>query len=102
LSSTSTGDIKDKANEMKTKMTTAVSTSQAKMKDSFSTIQNQLQTYGNQIGDYLKTMNANVEDYKFAVEKIDNGLTVDVRFKATIKAQNTPGTTTTSTPNPGT
>jgi hypothetical protein len=74
---------------MKTKVTTAVSTQQAKVKDSMANIQNQLQSYGNQIGEYLKTMNANVEDYKFAVEKIDNGLTVDVRFKATIKQQNT-------------
>jgi hypothetical protein len=72
-------------------MTTAINTQQQKMKDSFSTIQNQLQTYGNQIGDYLKTMNANVEDYRFSVEKIDNGLTVDVRFKATIKQQGTTG-----------
>jgi hypothetical protein len=97
LSSTTTGDVKDKANEMKTKVTTAVTTSQAKMKDSFSAIQSQLQTYGNQIGDYLKTMNANVEDYRFAVEKIDNGLTVDVRFKATIKGQDNTGTTTPGT-----
>ncbi len=96
MSSTTTGDVKDKAAEVKTKVTTAVTTSQAKMRDSFSAIQSQLQTYGNQIGDYLKTMNANVEDYRFAVEKIDNGLTVDLRFKATIKANSadttTPGT----------
>jgi hypothetical protein len=86
LSST-TGDNNDKTTDIKTKVTTAMSTSQAKVKDSFGNIQNQLQTYGNQIGDYLKTMNANVEDYRFSVEKIDNGLTVDVRFKATIKQQ---------------
>jgi hypothetical protein len=85
----STSDIKDKANEMKTKVSTAIGTQQQKMKDSFSNIQSQLQSYGNQIGEYLKTMNANVEDYRFAVEKIENGLTVDVRFKATIKQQDT-------------
>jgi hypothetical protein len=72
---------------MKTKVTTAVNAQQQKVKDSFTNIQSQLQTYGNQIGEYLKTMNANVEDYRFSVEKIDNGLTVDVRFKATIKQQ---------------
>jgi hypothetical protein len=85
----STTDTKDKTNDMKTKVTTAVNAQQQKVKDSFTNIQSQLQTYGNQIGEYLKTMNANVEDYRFAVEKIDNGLTVDVRFKATIKQQGT-------------
>lgn len=85
--SSTTGDNNDKTTDIKTKVTTAMSTSQAKVKDSFGNIQNQLQTYGNQIGDYLKTMNANVEDYRFSVEKINNGLTVDVRFKATIKQQ---------------
>ena len=76
---------------MKNRVTDAMNTQNQKMKENFTNIQNQLQTYGTQIGDYLKTINANVEDYRFAVEKIDNGLTVDVRFKATIKQQ---GTTT--------
>jgi hypothetical protein len=47
-------------------------------------IQDQLATYGAQIQDYLKNVKADISDYKFAVEKSENGLDIDVRFKARV------------------
>jgi uncharacterized FlaG/YvyC family protein len=48
-------------------------------------IQNQLSNYGDQIQKFLKDSNANVEDYKFAIQKTENGnLSVEIAFKATI------------------
>jgi hypothetical protein len=52
---------------------------------SIDSIKNQLSNYGNQIQEYLKNVNAKVEDYKFSIEKRDNGLSVDIEFKATIQ-----------------
>ena len=52
-------------------------------------IQDQLATYGTQIQDYLKGVKAEISDYKFAVEKNENGLDIDVRFKAQVKMQET-------------
>ncbi len=52
---------------------------------SIDSIRNQLSDYGNQIQEYLKNVNATVEDYKFSIEKKDNGLSIDVEFKASIQ-----------------
>ena len=48
-------------------------------------IQDQLATYGAQIQDYLKNVRADLSDYKFAVERTKDGLSIDVRFKASVK-----------------
>jgi conjugal transfer/entry exclusion protein len=55
---------------------------------SLDSIRNQLTTYGSQIQEYLKNVNANVEDYKFSIEKKENGLSVDIEFKASIQGKN--------------
>jgi hypothetical protein len=48
-------------------------------------VKSQLTKYGSQIQEYLKSINANVENYKFSVEKGDNGaLSIDLEFRATI------------------
>jgi len=53
---------------------------------SIDSIKSQLSTYGTQIQEYLKNVNATVEDYKFSIEKKDNGgLSIDIEFKATIQ-----------------
>jgi hypothetical protein len=52
---------------------------------SLDSIKTQLSNYGNQIQEYLKNVNATVEDYKFSIEKRDNGLSIDIEFKATIQ-----------------
>jgi hypothetical protein len=52
---------------------------------SLDSIKTQLATYGNQIQEYLKNVNATVEDYKFSIEKKENGLSIDIEFKASIQ-----------------
>jgi hypothetical protein len=61
----------------------------ANMGEKLGNIQDQLATYGVQIQDYLKSVKAEISDYKFAVEKNENGLGIDVRFKAQVKMQET-------------
>jgi hypothetical protein len=39
------------------------------------------------IAEYLNNINADIENYRFAVEKTDNGLTIDVMFKATVSTR---------------
>jgi hypothetical protein len=76
--------------DIKNKVSDTMTASQQKVSQSLDTVQNQLAVYGNQIREYLNGMQADIEGYRFAVEKVDNGLTVDVLFKATIKGnQNT-------------
>jgi len=62
-----------------------MSKSNVNIGESLETIKSQLSTYGSQIQEYLKNVNAKVDDYKFAIEKKDNGLSVDIEFKATIQ-----------------
>ena len=47
-------------------------------------VRRQLQTYGKEIQEYLSRVEANVEGYKFSVEKHGDGIEVDVEFKALI------------------
>ncbi|MFI5420381.1 MAG: hypothetical protein ACHQ1H_05390 [Nitrososphaerales archaeon] len=48
-------------------------------------VRNQLVSYGNQIQEYLSSIDAKVENYKFSVEKTANGLSIDCQFKAMIQ-----------------
>jgi flagellar biosynthesis chaperone FliJ len=85
----STTDIKEKTEDMKNKVSDSVAVRTQKMNESLENIQNQLSAYGTQIRDYLNNMQADIEGYRFAVEKVDNGLSVDVLFKATIRTKDT-------------
>jgi gas vesicle protein len=58
-------------------------------RESLGNIQDQLATYGSQIQEYLKTVKAEISDYKFAVEKSPTGLDIDVRFKAQVTMKET-------------
>jgi len=49
---------------------------------SMDAIVSHLNSYGNQLRDYLNHVDARVEGYRFAVEKKENGVTIDVSFKA--------------------
>lgn len=63
-----------------------MSNSNVDVSQSMDNIKNQLATYGNQIQEYLRKANAKVDDYKFAIEKKENGgLSIDILFKATIQ-----------------
>ncbi len=55
------------------------------LNQSVDAVRNQLVTYGNQIQEYLSSIDAKVENYKFSVEKTPNGLSIDCEFKATIQ-----------------
>jgi hypothetical protein len=48
-----------------------------------------LSSLGTQIQEYLDKVDANIETYKFSVEKTEGGLAVDVSFKATVKGKQT-------------
>jgi hypothetical protein len=47
----------------------------------------QLSKYGQQLNSYLRQINANVETYKFSVEKSPEGISVVFSLKATIKGK---------------
>jgi DNA anti-recombination protein RmuC len=82
-------DIKNKAQDIKNNMNQTIAAQRQKMNESLENVQNQLSMYGTQIRDYLNNMEADIESYRFAVEKLDNGLSVDVLFKATIRTKET-------------
>jgi hypothetical protein len=46
-------------------------------------------SFGNQIQEYLDSVDANIEKYKFSIEKADGGIAVDVAFKAMVKGKET-------------
>jgi hypothetical protein len=54
---------------------------------------NHLASFGNQIQEYLGKIGANIENYKFSIEKTKDGLAVDVAFRAILKSTNTAETT---------
>jgi predicted phage gp36 major capsid-like protein len=50
-------------------------------------IQKQISDFGNQIKEYLNRIDADIQGYKFSVQRVPNGLDIDLLFKATIKGQ---------------
>jgi hypothetical protein len=52
---------------------------------SMDAVMSHLNTFGNQLRDYLDNVEAKVEGYKFAVEKKENGVTIDASFKAFVR-----------------
>jgi hypothetical protein len=56
----------------------------AKSKESMDNIKLQIMTYANQIQEYPGTINAEVKEYKFVVEKQGNDTIIDIRFNANI------------------
>jgi predicted nucleic acid-binding Zn-ribbon protein len=83
-------DVKDKATETKNSVTDKVKEQTQNQSKTLDDARQQLTTYGNQIQEYLGKIDAKVETYRFSVEKIENGLLVDIAFKATMQS---PGST---------
>ncbi len=79
-------DVKDKTTEMKNTASENVKQWSQNQSKSLDDAKQQLITYGSQIQEYLGKINAKVETYKFSVEKMENGLSVDIAFKATIQS----------------
>jgi hypothetical protein len=48
------------------------------------TARHQMEQFGKEIREYLNRVEANVEGYKFSVEKRGEGIEVEVEFKALI------------------
>jgi len=56
--------------------------------NSMDAVRSRLTTYGSQIQEFLNGINANVEDYRFSMEKTEGGgLAIDIKFRATIQGQ---------------
>jgi len=55
-----------------------------KLNDSLDTVRKQLVTYGDEIQEYLGKVDAKVDSWKFSIEKQNEGLTVDIAFRATV------------------
>ncbi len=55
-----------------------------KLNDSLDTVRKQLVTYGDEIQEYLGKVDAKVDAWKFSIEKQNEGLIVDIAFRATI------------------
>ena len=52
------------------------------------TVRRQMQSFGNQLHEYFDHIQADVENYKFIVEKHGDGLEVEVEFKAFVHPKN--------------
>ncbi len=52
-------------------------------------VKGQLAKYGEQINEYLKGIDASLDSYKFVVQRLPNGITIDVAFKVTIRTKKT-------------
>jgi uncharacterized coiled-coil DUF342 family protein len=91
-------DSKKKMNDLKDTVTTAVQQRTQKLNESMANVQNQLMMYGSQIQDLLGKYQADIQDYKFSVEKRGEGLSIDVAFKAAIKSRDVTGTSSDISP----
>jgi hypothetical protein len=54
---------------------------------SIDSVRNQITSYEHKIREYLEKLDANVEAYKFSVEKAGDGLVIDISFRATIHSK---------------
>ncbi len=54
---------------------------------SLSHVRQQILTYGDEIHAFLEHVHADVENYKFTVEKRADGVVVEINFKALIKTK---------------
>ena len=50
-------------------------------------IRGELAKYAQQMSDYLDGIDASLDSYKFIVERLPNGITIDIAFKVTIRAK---------------
>ena len=56
-----------------------------KASDSIDAIRDRISSYGTEIEKYLKSVNANVEDYKFSVAKTDKGgVVIELAIKVSV------------------
>ena len=68
--------------EKKTNLPTKTQETDAESKQTVEDVRKHVLTFGNSIHEYFEHVQAEVENYKFIVEKRGEGLEVDVMFKA--------------------
>ena len=74
----------EKASEAMENVGKSVHHQTEKLNDSLDTVKKQLVTYGDEIQEYLGKVDAKVDSWKFSLERRDEGLTVDIAFRATV------------------
>ena len=74
----------EKASEAMENVGRSVHHQTEKLNDSLDTVKKQLVTYGDEIQEYLGKVDAKVDSWKFSLERRDEGLTVDIAFRATV------------------
>ncbi len=76
-------------------MSTAVGSKQPAGREhrSLDAVRERILSYEHEIKQYLDHLNANLEYYRFSVEKHGDGLTVEVSVKATVRPKATEPTT---------
>ena len=55
-----------------------------KLSESLDSVKLQLLSYASQIQEYLAKQEANIDGYKFSIERQGEGLSIDIAFRATI------------------
>lgn len=55
-----------------------------KLNESLESVKQQLLAYGSQIQEYLGKVDANIDGYKFSIEKQGDGLLIDIAFRAMV------------------
>jgi len=45
----------------------------------------QISTYARQLKGYLENLDANIDSYRFSIQKEDNGMTIELNLKTTIR-----------------
>ena len=78
---------------MSTATTVGMKEQTAREHRSLENVRERILAYESEIKQYLEHLNANVEYYKFSVEKHGDGVTVEVSVKATIREKAAPVTT---------
>src|SRR5712692_8077540 len=78
-------DVKEDISERASDLSEKMKQSAQKFNETMDNVQAQLQTYGNQIRDYLNKAHADIDVYRFAVEKQGDGLAIEVMFRAVLK-----------------
>jgi lipid II:glycine glycyltransferase (peptidoglycan interpeptide bridge formation enzyme) len=75
---------KQKMQEFATYASATLQEVSARTKESMDNVKSQMMAYANQIQEYLKSVNAEVDTYRFVVEKKGDGTSIDVAFKARV------------------
>ncbi|MHB1869125.1 MAG: hypothetical protein ACYCPP_09300 [Nitrososphaerales archaeon] len=79
-----TTTITEKVTDMRRNAGENLQESSDKLNESLESVKEQLLTYGSQIQEYLGKVNANIDGYKFSIEKQGDGLLIDIAFRAMV------------------